>query len=165
MYTYFRQHVLRTLLWYNTLSVWQDWWLLNQAGNWMLNLIPTRINIIYPAMGVPVYRSVEGIFIWVSQILTGGYRCYIIVRHGPFTRYVKVRVAHAPGMPGTFSPKPIVSDPGMHHGMCVTHVPWCMSESLTRGGGENVPGIPGACATRNFTCLARGPFDVSAFMY
>ena len=53
--------------------------------------------------------------------------------------------------------KPVVSDPGMHHGTCVTHVPWCMSESLTRGGGENVPGIPGACATRNFTNPARGP--------
>ena len=39
-----------------------------------------------------------------------------------------------------------VSDPGMHHGTCVTHVPWCMSGLLTRGGGENVPGIPGACA-------------------
>ena len=34
----------------------------------------------------------------------------------------------------------------MHHGTCVTHVPWCMSGSLTCGGGENVPGIPGACA-------------------
>ena len=42
--------------------------------------------------------------------------------------------------------KPLVSDPGMHHGTCVTHVPWCMSGSLTRGGGENVPGIPGAWA-------------------
>ena len=31
-----------------------------------------------------------------------------------------------------------------------------MSGSLSRGGGENVPGIPGACATRNFTYLARG---------
>ena len=39
-----------------------------------------------------------------------------------------------------------VSDPGMHHGSCVTHVPWCMSGLLTRGGGKNVPGIPGACA-------------------
>ena len=47
--------------------------------------------------------------------------------------------------------KPLVSDPGMHHGTCFTHVPWCMSGSLTRGGGENVPGISGACATRNFT--------------
>ena len=26
-----------------------------------------------------------------------------------------------------------------------------MSGSLTRVGGENVPGIPGACTTRNFT--------------
>ena len=54
--------------------------------------------------------------------------------------------------------KPLVSDPGMHHGTCVTHVPWCMSGSLFSGGGENVPGIPGACATRNFTYLARGPW-------
>ena len=52
--------------------------------------------------------------------------------------------------------KPLVSDPSMHYGTCVTHVPWCMSGSLNRGGGENVPGIPGACATRNFTYLARG---------
>ena len=42
--------------------------------------------------------------------------------------------------------KSSVSDPGMHHGMCVTHVPWCMSGSLARGGGENVLGIPSACA-------------------
>ena len=45
-----------------------------------------------------------------------------------------------------FQRKPIVGDPGMHHGTCVTHVPWCMSGSLTCGDGENVPGIPGACA-------------------
>ena len=42
--------------------------------------------------------------------------------------------------------KSLVSDPGMHHGTCVTHVP-CMSGSLTRGGGENVPGISSACAS------------------
>ena len=54
--------------------------------------------------------------------------------------------------------KPLISDPDMHHHTCVTHVPWCMSGSLTRGGGENVPGIPGACATLNFTYLARGPW-------
>ena len=42
--------------------------------------------------------------------------------------------------------KPLVSDPGMHHGTCVTHVPWCMSGSFNCGDGENVPGIPGACA-------------------
>ena len=54
--------------------------------------------------------------------------------------------------------KPLVSDPGMHHGTWVTHVPWCMSGSLTRRGGQNVPGIPGACATRNFMYLVRGPW-------
>ena len=32
--------------------------------------------------------------------------------------------------------KPLVSDPDMHHGTCVTHVPWCMSVSLNRGRGE-----------------------------
>ena len=56
--------------------------------------------------------------------------------------------------------KPLVSDPSMHHGTCVTHVPWCMSGSLTRGGGENVPGIPGACTTRDFTYLVRAPLTI-----
>ena len=52
--------------------------------------------------------------------------------------------------------KPLVGDPDVHRGTCVTHVPRCMSGSLTRGGGENVPGIPGACATRHFGYLVRG---------
>ena len=55
------------------------------------------------------------------------------VGHGPLTRYVKLRVAPAPEMPGTFSPPPRVSDPDMDHGMCVTHVSWCMPGSLTGG--------------------------------
>ena len=41
--------------------------------------------------------------------------------HGPLARYDKLLVAHAPGMPGTFSPPPRVSDPDMHHDTCVTH--------------------------------------------
>ena len=69
--------------------------------------------------------------------------------HGPLARYVKLRVAHAPGMPGTFSPPPQVSDPDMHHGTCMTHVPWCMPGSLTRGflynrrRGKTIPAFPG----------------------
>ena len=35
--------------------------------------------------------------------------------------------------------KPLVNDYGMHHGTCVTQVPWCMSGSLIRGGGETFP--------------------------
>ena len=53
--------------------------------------------------------------------------------HGVFSIYVKLWVAHAPGMPGTFSPPPQFNDPDMHHGTCVTHVPWCISGSLTSG--------------------------------
>ena len=41
-----------------------------------------------------------------------------------------------------------VSDPDMHHGTCVTHVPWCMPVSLTTGflwsrpRGESFPAFP-----------------------
>ena len=52
--------------------------------------------------------------------------------------------------PARLQRKPLVSDPGLHH---VTHVPWCMPGSLTLGAGENVPGIPATCATRNLTYL------------
>ena len=60
----------------------------------------------------------------------------------------KIASAHAPGMPGTFSPPPRVSDPDMHHGMCVTHVPWRMPGSLTSGflwsrrRGKTFPAFP-----------------------
>ena len=75
----------------------------------------------------------------------------------------KIAGAHAPGMPGTFSPPPQLSDPDMHHGTCVTHVLWCMPGSLTSGFLWSrpregiVPGIPATCTTRNFTYLVRGP--------
>ena len=49
--------------------------------------------------------------------------------------------------------KPLVSDHGMRHARAVMHV-----GIATSGGGENVPGIPGACATRNFTYLVRDPY-------
>ena len=38
--------------------------------------------------------------------------------------------------------KSLVSDPGVHHGTCVTHVPWCMSGLLTLGGGKKFPAFP-----------------------
>ena len=52
--------------------------------------------------------------------------------------------------------KPLVNNPGMPNGTCVTHVPWRMAGLLNGGVGENVPGIPSACATHNFTYLSRG---------
>ena len=51
-------------------------------------------------------------------------------------------------MAGTFSPPQRVSDPDMHHGTCVTHVPWCMPGSLTSGflwsrcRGKTFPAFP-----------------------
>ena len=48
--------------------------------------------------------------------------------------------------------KPLVSDPDIHQGTCVTHVG--ISNQRWR---ENAPGIPSACATHNFAYLARGP--------
>ena len=82
--------------------------------------------------------------------------------HGPLARYVKFRVAHALGMPGTVPHyrlqwKPPVSDAGMHHGTCVTHVPWYMTGSPNRAGGENVPGIPGACNNTQFYVSGKRP--------
>ena len=68
--------------------------------------------------------------------------------YGPLARYLKFRVAHAPGIPGTFSHPPRYNDPDMHHGTCVTHVPWCMPRSLTSGliwsrrRGKTFPAFP-----------------------
>ena len=69
-----------------------------------------------------------------------------LFKYGPLTKYVKLRVAHAPDMPGTFHhPHRLQrellhnNDPGMHHGTCVTHVPWCMAGSLIRSDGETFP--------------------------
>ena len=67
-------------------------------------------------------------------------------------------------MPGTFSPPPPLSDPDMHHGTCVTHVPWCMPGSITSGflwsrrRGKTFPAFPAQRATRNYTYLVRGPW-------
>ena len=88
------------------------------------------------------------------------------LHHGPLTRYAKLRLAHAPRIPGTFSPSLTSKETArlrsrMHHGTCVTHVLWCVSVSQTRGVWENIPGIPGACATCNFAYLVRGPSNKS----
>ena len=38
--------------------------------------------------------------------------------------------------------KPLVSNTGMLHGTCITHVPWCTLGSLTRGGEKTFPEFP-----------------------
>ena len=95
----------------------------------------------------------EGLGLWIHPLLSHSYFCPLSLifslflphpspsdpdpypprLYGSLTRYVKLWVAHAPGMPGTFSPPPQVNDPGMHHGKCLMHVPWCIPGSLTSG--------------------------------
>ena len=64
--------------------------------------------------------------------------------NGPLTRYVKLRVTHAPGMRGTVSAPPTSKETaswrytGMHYGTSAKHVPWCLSALVTCGGGENI---------------------------
>ena len=54
-------------------------------------------------------------------------------KRGPLARYLNLRVAHTRECRERFYPLARVSDPDMHHGTCVTHMPWCMSGSLTSG--------------------------------
>ena len=76
-------------------------------------------------------QIVWGISVWMCENRLFDRHSW--AHHGPLARYVKLRVAHAPEMPGTSSPPPRVSDPDMHRGTCVTRVPWCMPRSLTSG--------------------------------
>ena len=82
--------------------------------------------------------------------------CGSFLYYGPLARYVKLRVAHAPGIPGTFPPPLRVID----HGTCVTHLPWCMPESPTSGflwnrWREKLSWH--SRRIRSFTYLVRGP--------
>ena len=55
--------------------------------------------------------------------------------HRPLIRYVKLRMRREcwerPPPPPP-PPTSLVSDPGMHHGTCVTHVLWCNLTYMTR---------------------------------
>ena len=57
----------------------------------------------------------------------------LVLSHGPFVRYVKLRGACA-GDAGNLSPPLGVSDLDMHQGTCVTHMPRCMPGSLLTSG-------------------------------
>ena len=112
------------------------------SGNHCKDNNPVTLSCIIKPLQL-IWSSATGVrslndVLWLN--LKIGYRCInrIHVRgcaipHGPLARYVKLRVAYAPGMPGTFSPPPWVREPDMHHGTCVPHVSWCMPGSLTSG--------------------------------
>ena len=78
----------------------------------------------------------SGFVFKISKKTTADNGCFLINDvMWPWASYQirKIAGAHAPAIPGTFSPPPRVCDPDMHHGTCVTHVPWCMPGSLTSG--------------------------------
>ena len=58
-------------------------------------------------------------------LLPDTYNCGLRMRGECWERFPRHR----------FKRKQLLSDPGMHHGAWVTHVPWCMSGSVARGGG------------------------------
>ena len=62
-------------------------------------------------------------------LLSDTYNCGLRMR-----RECRERLPRHPG-----KRKPLVSDPSMHHGTCVTHVPLCMSGSLTAVAGKTSP--------------------------
>ena len=77
-----------------------------------------------PLLKVLVERSVENLQrSFIDQSLTSPYTVHGL-NYGPLARHVKSR---------NVSPPLWVSNPDMHHGTCVTYVPWCMSGSLTSG--------------------------------
>ena len=92
---------------------------------------------------------------YCQLLLPDTYNCGLRMRRECWERFPRRRIQR----------KPLVSDPGMHHDTRITHVPWCMPGSPTRCGGENVPGIPGACTTRGVPQgLIFGPFIFLIFI-
>ena len=94
-------------------------------------------------------------YLWGEYNYSWVINCSCYSSNGPLTRYTQLRVAHAPGMPGTFP---------CHRGLpiptCITvrAVRTCRDACQDRvafevGDGEKVPAIPRVSATRNFAYL------------
>ena len=82
----------------------------------------------------PEVRSFDVFFAaGVNKLLTKLWSCLWF--EAPWTSYKICEIVGCAcaGNPGTFSPPPQVSDPDMHHGTCLTHVPRCMLGSLSSG--------------------------------
>ena len=98
----------------------------------------SRVNVNYERIAVYVGSRFWAHDLWISETPlsahSGGQRTnHLTMAPWASCHIRKFAGAHVPGMPGTFSPAPQVSDLDMHHGTCVTHVPWCMPGSLTSG--------------------------------
>ena len=91
----------------------------------------------------PVWGKAKYLYTyWISSFMAIHH-----LRHGPLNRYVNCglrmhRECRERFPRNQIQSKLLVSDPDMHHGTCVTQVPWCMSGSLTRGGGKTFQAFP-----------------------
>ena len=101
-------------------------------ASWYVHIVEGVI----PGQDIPVnynhinYINEALVFVVITyQICSSCTQLSIHGAYGPLTRYLKLLVAHAPGMPGTFSPPPGVKR--SRHAS--RHVPWCIPGSLTSG--------------------------------
>ena len=126
----------------------------------------SSLNMCISILPIIDWGSVNVIFLLVAEWPT-----YVVIKlllfiHWPLARYLKLRVAHGSGMPGTFSPPHGLSIPA-----CITARASCtcrdacwdrlLAVSFEVGGEENVPR---ACATRDLTYLERGPWYNKMFL-
>ena len=105
------------VVWYGAGALWDLW-------DWSITEYPMKYAHSFVALCL----------LWLyDQLCANG--SIGLISSGLWTSYQirKTSGAHAPEMSETFSPSPRVSDPAMHHGTCVTSVPWCMPGSLTSG--------------------------------
>ena len=108
----------------NTLTHW--------GRNQMATILQTTSSNLFSHIKISVFwLTVYSNTFLKIQLPISHHRSYSLLcdknatSYGSIDRYEKLRVA--------FSPPSRVSDPNMHHGKCVTHVPWCMLGSLTSG--------------------------------
>ena len=104
-------------------NVWVRYFVWNFKGtlwNSTQNILPIHWTIWF-LCNCEILRALRFKSSWVFLTL-----CICGPYNRPITKYLKLRIVHAPGMPRTFSPPPRVRDPKIHQGTCVTHVSWCM---------------------------------------
>ena len=73
--------------------------------------------------------------IWTSKLLNWNYNGERMTKLMSWAscQIRKIAGCACAGNAGNVFPPPWVSEPDKHHGTCVTHVPWCLSGSLTSG--------------------------------
>ena len=138
-----------------------------ETALWVVKINLDRIPISIYNLSLLIENCTSSKFTLTSNTTILLWYFVLYIHKGLLTRYANFRAVHASGMPEHFPHQwlqrtPLaISDPGRHHDTWPTHVPWCMLESLTRSGRENVPGIPRTCAVQNLTYLTRVLWVVS----